>query len=51
MNAGDNGENYPPWADALGWLMTLCVIVSIFATAIYQVVITPGSLGEVSYSA
>ena len=32
-----NGIPYPMWADSLGWLMTLAVVVSIFATMIGMV--------------
>ncbi|XP_069138576.1 sodium- and chloride-dependent neutral and basic amino acid transporter B(0+)-like isoform X1 [Argopecten irradians] len=46
MGAGDNGDKFPVFADVLGWLMTLLVIVCIVVTAIYQLAITPGSFAE-----
>jgi len=39
-------ERFPRWADALGWLITLTVIVCIFGTMLYLICTTPGSFGE-----
>lgn len=37
-------DSLPEWSDALGWLMTLSVILGIFITAIIKIVMVPGSL-------
>ncbi|KAK7116102.1 sodium- and chloride-dependent neutral and basic amino acid transporter B(0+)-like isoform X1 [Littorina saxatilis] len=40
-------DRLPQWADALGWLMTLSVIVAIFVVAIVKFCMAPGdSFGE-----
>jgi solute carrier family 6 amino acid transporter-like protein 5/7/9/14 len=39
-------DKLPNWADALGWAMTLTVIVAIFGTMIVLLCMTPGSFGE-----
>ncbi|KAL5004096.1 hypothetical protein ScPMuIL_017552 [Solemya velum] len=39
-------EHFPPWADALGWLMTLVVIVSILGTPVYMLIVRSGPLGQ-----
>ena len=43
------GEKFPAWSDALGWLMTLTVIVSIIGGAIVAICTAEGSFGEVSF--
>lgn len=42
------GEKFPEWSDALGWLMTMTVIVAIIAGAIYAICTGEGSFGDVS---
>lgn len=44
---GMEGEKFPEWSDALGWLMTLTVIVCIVGGAVYQLVRTEGDFKEV----
>lgn len=39
-------EYLPRWADAVGWIITLTVIVAIFGTMIVLLVRTPGSFSE-----
>jgi len=39
-------ERLPHWADAIGWIITMTVIVAIFGTMIVLLVITPGSAKE-----
>ncbi|CAK8682669.1 unnamed protein product [Clavelina lepadiformis] len=38
--------NYPVWADAVGWLIALCSMVCIPATAVYALCFAKGSLVE-----
>ncbi|WAQ98410.1 SC6A5-like protein, partial [Mya arenaria] len=40
------GDEYPEWADAIGWLMTMTVIVCIIGGALYAICSAPGSIGE-----
>ncbi|XP_053405697.1 sodium-dependent proline transporter-like isoform X2 [Mercenaria mercenaria] len=40
------GEKYPEWSDALGWLMTLTVIVSIIGGAILAICTGEGSFRD-----
>ncbi|XP_052098390.1 sodium- and chloride-dependent neutral and basic amino acid transporter B(0+)-like [Mytilus californianus] len=42
----DNREKYPEWADALGWMMTLFVLVTIFVASLCVFIWTPGSFEE-----
>lgn len=42
------GEEFPEWADAIGWLMTLTVIVAIIVGALYTICTSPGDLGQVN---
>ncbi|KAK3766032.1 hypothetical protein RRG08_002273 [Elysia crispata] len=39
-------EDFPRWADALGWGMTLIVIVAIFGTMVFKLIVTPGTFKE-----
>ena len=41
------GDEYPDWADGIGWLMTLTCIVAIIVVAVYLIITTEGSCGEV----
>ena len=44
------GEAFPDWADALGWLMTLTVVVAIIGGMIYAIAVANGEdFGEVVY--
>ena len=44
------GEAFPDWADALGWLMTLTVVVAIIGGMIYAIAVAGGKdFGEVVY--
>ena len=36
------GEAFPEWADVLGWLMTLTVVVAIIAGMIFTVLTSDG---------
>nr|KAG5705931.1 hypothetical protein BaRGS_010821 [Batillaria attramentaria] len=40
-------DKLPKWADALGWLMTLSVILAIIVTAIVKVVMAGGNIRQV----
>ena len=40
-------DKFPEWADALGWMMTMFVIVTIFAASIIVFCKESGSMGEV----
>ena len=42
-------DKLPKWADALGWLMTLSVILAIIVTAIVRICMARGSFSEVKY--
>lgn len=42
------GEEFPDWADAIGWLMTFTVIVSIIGGAIVTLCTAEGDLKQVS---
>lgn len=39
-------DSLPNWADILGWLMTMSVIIAIFGTMIIRLCMVPGSLSE-----
>ena len=39
---------YPTWGDAIGWIMTLVVILGIIITSIGMFFFVEGSFGEVS---
>ena len=41
------GEEFPNWADALGWMMTLTVIVAIFGGAIVTIGSAEGDFRQV----
>ena len=41
------GEEFPDWADALGWGMTLTVIVSIIGGALFTLCTAEGDFGQV----
>ena len=41
------GEEFPDWADALGWMMTFTVIVAIFGGAIVTLCLAEGDFGQV----
>ena len=43
------GDAFPGWSDALGWLMTMTVVVAIVAGAIITVCTAEGSFAEVKY--
>ena len=44
------GEAFPDWADALGWLMTLTVVVAIIGGMIYAITVANGEdFGEVDF--
>ena len=42
----DKRDKFPEWADALGWMMTLFVLVTIFVASLLVFIFTPGSFGE-----
>lgn len=42
----DKRDKYPEWADALGWMMTMFVLVTIFVASLCVFIRTPGSFGE-----
>lgn len=46
----DNGEEFHDWAEAIGWLCTLAVVIAIFIPPIYYFIIESGSFSTVSYS-
>jgi len=41
------GDEYPDWADAIGWLMTLSVVVAIIGGALYAICTAPGNFSQV----
>lgn len=41
------GYVYPTWANVLGWTIAGSSIAMIPAVAIYQIIITPGTLSQV----
>ena len=40
-------DKLPQWADALGWLMTLSVILAIIVTGVVKIFMASGTFGEV----
>ena len=44
------GEAFPDWADALGWMMTLTVIVAIIGGAIFTLCTAEGTFSQVKFS-
>lgn len=43
----DNGEVFEPWAEAIGWLCTLAVVVAVFISPIYYLITEDGSFSQV----
>ena len=41
------GEAFPEWADVLGWLMTMTVVVAIVAGAIFTLCTAEGNFNQV----
>jgi hypothetical protein len=41
------GQPYPAWAEALGWLITLASIIWVPCVATYKIITTEGSLLQV----
>ena len=41
------GEAFPEWADVLGWLMTMSVVVAIVVGAILTICTAEGTFGQV----
>ena len=46
--ATSGSYTYPTWGDALGWIMTMCVIAGIFITMIGMFFFVEGSFSEVN---
>lgn len=44
----DSGKPYDDWAEAIGWLCTLAVVVAIFIPPVYHFIVESGSPGDVS---
>ena len=42
------GEPYPVWAEATGWLITLCSMLFVPIVAVYKLLTAKGSLAEVN---
>ena len=42
------GEEFPDWADALGWMMTFTVIVAIIGGAIVTLCLAEGDMSQVN---
>lgn len=45
----NNLYEYPAWGEGIGWMLALSSMVFIPGYAIYKIVITPGTLKEVSF--
>ena len=43
-----NDIPYPWWGEFVGWLMTAGILCGIFIPAIYQLIVTEGTIKEVS---
>lgn len=46
----DNGMEYQDWAEALGWLCTLVVVVAIIIPPIFHFIVEDGGFFQVNHS-
>lgn len=46
----DDGTEYQDWAEAIGWMCTMAVVLAIFVSPIYYFVTEEGSFMQVSLS-
>ena len=43
----DDGTEYEPWAQAIGWMCTFAVVIAIFIPPIYYLITEEGTLSQV----